>query len=289
MHQIPILHSALLPCHMTRFIVRDPWSLINTVPRSLTQCEDLPVQQQQTHPPNPTYPPYQQISEARYHSDSYIGASPVSGSPDPRHPPPLNVPGDGRWQGQSYYTSYSDLQIPPSSDLRSPHSVYSPASSFVQYQSPAGSAHPTEHSPSRGAVHTITAASTQCQQAMGISHASSECTASSSRGPTQLPYPRVLTASSPVPHDLPPETSDPKIKKKRKRADARQLSALNEMYARTAFPSTEDRQQLAKDLDMSARSVQIWLAHTFLYTMYKCLNYRIFSQVQKQKAGEPST
>ncbi|KAF5326264.1 hypothetical protein D9611_000034 [Ephemerocybe angulata] len=50
----------------------------------------------------------------------------------------------------------------------------------------------------------------------------------------------------------------PMVKKKRKRADAAQLKVLNETYARTAFPSTEERHSLAKALDMSARSVQIW-------------------------------
>lgn len=52
--------------------------------------------------------------------------------------------------------------------------------------------------------------------------------------------------------------SEPMIKKKRKRADAEQLKVLNETYARTAFPSTEERIELAKKLGMSARSVQIW-------------------------------
>lgn len=33
---------------------------------------------------------------------------------------------------------------------------------------------------------------------------------------------------------------------------------LNETYNRTAFPSTEERIELAKKLGMSARSVQIW-------------------------------
>ena len=91
------------------------------------------------------------------------------------------------------------------------------------------------------------------------------------RNTTQLPYARVRTAQSepsPVPFDVPLEASEPIIKKKRKRADARQLSALNEMYARTAYPFTEERQQLAKDLDMSARSVQIWLAHAFVCDIY---------------------
>ena len=88
-----------------------------------------------------------------------------------------------------------------------------------------------------------------------------------SRNTTQLPYAPVPvpTAPSPVPYKVPSETAEPTIKRKRKRADARQLEALNGVYARTAFPSTEERQQLARDLDMSALSVQIWLAHPFLY------------------------
>lgn len=51
---------------------------------------------------------------------------------------------------------------------------------------------------------------------------------------------------------------EPTIKKKRKRADAEQLKVLNETYNRTAFPSTEERVELARKLGMSARSVQIW-------------------------------
>ena len=102
-----------------------------------------------------------------------------------------------------------------------------------------------------------------------MSHAALERNIPSSRGVTQLPYARTApSAPTPVPYDIPAETPEPTIKKKRKRADARQLEALNRMYARTAFPSTEERLQLAKDLDMSARSVQIWLAHTFIYATY---------------------
>jgi homeobox protein YOX1/YHP1 len=56
----------------------------------------------------------------------------------------------------------------------------------------------------------------------------------------------------------PTSTEEPAIKKKRKRADAAQLKVLNETYARTAFPSTEERAALAKQLDMTPRSVQIW-------------------------------
>ncbi|KAG5339408.1 Homeobox protein YOX1 [Termitomyces sp. T112] len=63
------------------------------------------------------------------------------------------------------------------------------------------------------------------------------------------------TTPPPVSPTTPEEST---IKKKRKRADARQLKVLNETYNRTAFPSTEERLALAKELDMTARSVQIW-------------------------------
>lgn len=56
-----------------------------------------------------------------------------------------------------------------------------------------------------------------------------------------------------------PASETPAIpKKKRKRADANQLKVLNEVYDRTAFPSTEERNLLAKELDLTPRSVQIW-------------------------------
>lgn len=92
-----------------------------------------------------------------------------------------------------------------------------------------------------------------------MTHPPSERQVPSSRVSAQLPYAR--PAMSPVDYEPPVETSEPTIKKKRKRADARQLEALNSTYTRTAFPSTEERAQLAKDLEMSARSVQIWLEH----------------------------
>jgi homeobox protein YOX1/YHP1 len=241
-------------------------------PRPLTPCEDPPAQQQQTHDPYLSYPSYQQLSEARYHSDqthggSYNGASPSSSSADPWRPPPLDVTGGGRWQGPSYYPSHADLQIPPTSrDLLSPHSVYSLAPNFPQYQSPASPAYPEGHSPSRGAVPTVAAANIHYQRSMAMSHASFDHTIPSSRGTMQLPYARVPTAPSPVPYDVPPKIPGPTIKTKRKRLDARQLEALNRAYARTAYPSTEQRQQLARHLDISPRRVQIWLAHAFVYT-----------------------
>ncbi|KAI0042175.1 hypothetical protein FA95DRAFT_610831 [Auriscalpium vulgare] len=54
-----------------------------------------------------------------------------------------------------------------------------------------------------------------------------------------------------------PTVEPPFPKKKRKRADARSLQVLNEVYNRTAFPSTEEREALAKELDLLPRQVQI--------------------------------
>ncbi|RIB00451.1 homeobox domain-containing protein, partial [Gigaspora rosea] len=48
------------------------------------------------------------------------------------------------------------------------------------------------------------------------------------------------------------------VKAKRKRANANQLKVLNDVFARTFFPSTELRIQLGKELGMAPRTVQIW-------------------------------
>ncbi|OCH95178.1 homeobox-domain-containing protein [Obba rivulosa] len=72
------------------------------------------------------------------------------------------------------------------------------------------------------------------------------------------PYARGPPVISPTPYSPEPPAPEQPIKKKRKRADPEQLKVLNETYARTAFPSTEERVELARKLGMSARSVQIW-------------------------------
>ncbi|KAK8849714.1 hypothetical protein IAR55_005049 [Kwoniella newhampshirensis] len=52
--------------------------------------------------------------------------------------------------------------------------------------------------------------------------------------------------------------SSPSFKPPRKRADDLQLSVLHEVFERTAYPSTEERDELARKLGMTSRSVQIW-------------------------------
>ncbi|KAI0063684.1 homeobox-domain-containing protein [Artomyces pyxidatus] len=180
---------------------------------------------------------------------------------DPRRLPPLSVPQqqparhDAYSQSAQYYAqSHMDTQMmSATSDVRSPHATY-PSAYAQQYQAMPGQ-YATTHSPPRGVPHAGPPG--QHYPQMGVSHASVERTAPI-RTPVQLPYARAAPVMSPVDAYDAPDSAESTIKKKRKRADARQLEVLNNTYNRTAFPSTEERAALAKELDMSARSVQIW-------------------------------
>ncbi|CAG8468991.1 44083_t:CDS:2 [Gigaspora margarita] len=59
-------------------------------------------------------------------------------------------------------------------------------------------------------------------------------------------------------HHSPPSFGTHSHNTKRKRANANQLKVLNDVFARTFFPSTELRIQLGKELGMAPRTVQIW-------------------------------
>lgn len=151
---------------------------------------------------------------------------PQNSGADSRKLPPLHTGGGGgrdeRW------ATYP----PASSSIRSPTASY-PASYNPTY---AADHHYPYDMPMAGSMH--------------MNHPEHRSTS---------PYhPQVPSSCTPPPISPISNDDSPNIKKKRKRADAAQLKILNEVYARTAFPSTEERQQLAKTLDMSARSVQIW-------------------------------
>ena len=114
------------------------------------------------------------------------------------------------------------------------------------------------------------------------------------KSPTLALTVRVPAASShhhaPMSYSPPPPISPASeadqsgtVKKKRKRADANQLRVLNDVYMRTAFPSTEERHQLAKQLDMSPRSVQIWCV---LPVPYLTLTLTRPLQVPEQATGD---
>ncbi|KAH9040168.1 homeobox-domain-containing protein [Lactarius pseudohatsudake] len=227
---------------------------------------DHPPAQQQAGYAQASYHSYQQPPDARYLSGqtygSYNRASPSSSSPDPRRLRPLSVPRDDRGQSSQYYQQpHTDLQMPTAtSDMRSPHAVYSPATTteYPQYQYIShASAYPPNSN--RGSIPAAAATHSHYHQSMPTGHSSVDRTMAGSRNITQLPYARnAPPAMSPVDYEPPSDAAEPTIKKKRKRADARQLEVLNATYNRTAFPSTEERAALAKQLDMSARSVQIW-------------------------------
>ncbi|KAG5365420.1 Homeobox protein [Yarrowia sp. C11] len=61
------------------------------------------------------------------------------------------------------------------------------------------------------------------------------------------------TAYPPVPQAV-PQTPKPK----RRRATSYQVARLNEVFEQTFFPSSEQRLDLAKELNMTPRIVQIW-------------------------------
>ncbi|KAH9176776.1 homeobox-domain-containing protein [Lactarius sanguifluus] len=232
---------------------------------SYEQTYYSPAQQQAGYA-QASYHSYQQPADARYLSGqsygSYNRASPSSSSPDPRRLRPLSVPRDDRGQSSQYYQQpHADLQMPTAtSDMRSPHAVYSPATTteYPQYQYLShASAYPPNSN--RGSIPAAAATHSHYHQSMPTGHSSVERTLAGTRNITQLPYARnAPPAMSPVDYEPPSDAAEPTIKKKRKRADARQLEVLNATYNRTAFPSTEERAALAKQLDMSARSVQIW-------------------------------
>jgi homeobox protein YOX1/YHP1 len=193
-------------------------------------------------------------SQAYYPNYTSARASPaapehtVEGS---RKLPPLATGRDDRWSSGTPSYSVGPANFPSNSGIRSPTASY--PHSFAPYPSTNstpnyGYSMSTVDAPNQSHLHT-----THNPSMMMLDTHRSASPSYTSGGP-QLP-------SSYTPPPVSPTTgtvNEPTIKKKRKRADAAQLKVLNDTYTRTAFPSTEERQALAKQLDMSARSVQIW-------------------------------
>ncbi|KAG7098826.1 hypothetical protein E1B28_000730 [Marasmius oreades] len=180
----------------------------------------------------PTYP-----SSSRPSATS--ADTPVAGS---RKLPPLNTSSpsgnrDERWNSTSYQQSAYG-QVPGNADIRS-----SSASSY-----PNAYPYTSTTTSSSAFSYDVPLTDMRGQQIPQTFTPAQTTTSSQMSHPSYTPPPVSPTIGS----------EEPTIKKKRKRADAQQLKILNETYARTPFPSTEDRLALAKLLDMSARSVQIW-------------------------------
>ncbi|KAG2150514.1 hypothetical protein DEU56DRAFT_908752 [Suillus clintonianus] len=166
--------------------------------------------------------------------------------------PPLNMP--DRYQGT--YGAVAP-HVSNYGDIRSPTATY--PTEYAPYPSQTSYSYPPVPDPRH---HSSQLPSMHHSQQMSIGM----------YPPSERGMPTQVEAHGPSPYARGPITNsaltqepaqmmvneEPVIKKKRKRADAAQLKVLNETYARTAFPSTEERAELAKKLDMSARSVQIW-------------------------------
>jgi homeobox protein YOX1/YHP1 len=155
-----------------------------------------------------------------------------------------------RWQGASPYSSTMVHGAVPS-NVRSPAASYSMPYNTYPHSNvyPPVADHRIQHpGPSLNQMHMAPRSTGQ--------------TRGEARGPS--PYSRNTPPVSPTEYESPSAESTPteetQVKKKRKRAEPWQLDVLNEVYARTAFPSTEERAELAKKLDMTPRSVQIWYA-----------------------------
>ena len=207
-------------------------------------------------------PPNQQL----YHRQS---PGLPSDSSNIRRLPPLAIPSsrDDIWQPDPGHLG----GFPPSFALHSiqePGSMQSPNSYPASYDA-SYHLHPSSYPPLHGSSFD-TRHLNHPMHFPGDGHPpphrsghSGEWPSSSARAESHLVSPyarRDMMGHSP---QEPSPVEYTAVKKKRKRADAAQLKILNEVYARTAFPTTEERLELAKKLDMSARSVQIWCVCVF--------------------------
>ncbi|KAJ4483192.1 hypothetical protein J3R30DRAFT_3668554 [Lentinula aciculospora] len=205
---------------------------------------------------------YYDTTDNRYASQNYYSTYPSSRtSPavpehgtDSRKLPPLTTSSglgrDDRWASTTASYSVGPAENPSYSGIRTPTASYPP--SFSAYPSTSSTNNYGNSVPMADAPNHSHLAANHASMILPETHRA----ISPSYAPSGLQIPPSYT-----PPPISPTTgtvNEPTIKKKRKRADANQLKVLNDTYARTAFPSTEERQALAKLLDMSARSVQIW-------------------------------
>jgi homeobox protein YOX1/YHP1 len=214
--------------------------IVNSYQASHQVCYDDQVDPRYVSAPNSNYPPRM---TPPLHGDAH-------GS---RRAPQFSVAnvGSDRWQSSASYAP-TPGQMPVPSSMRSHAAAYpvaypsynAPHSSYSYPPIPDPRAMP-QQDPYVDQIHIAQAATVDRN---GMTRA--ERTASSyARSSAAVPYPQPPAS---------PTEETPQVKKKRKRADAAQLEVLNEVYNRTAFPSTEERAELARKLDMTPRSVQIW-------------------------------
>ncbi|KAF8558035.1 homeobox-domain-containing protein [Imleria badia] len=235
--------------------------------------EHIPSGYNQWHPSaTPTAAPqhpssYYEHYDSRYQQQPTYTTYPSRASTtipaDPqgsRKLPPLSVPAppvrDDRWQSASYgsvgphISNYADIRS-PTATYPPEYAQFQPHTSYSYPPVPDPRSHPSQHHSIHHSHHLSMGGGVYPHERGVPAHVEAH-------GPS--PYARGQVTNSVLTQEPASVlvTEEPVIKKKRKRADAAQLKVLNETYARTAFPSTEERAELARKLDMSARSVQIW-------------------------------
>lgn len=244
--------NGLLPQRVRSLAYLLPLSLLNPINRPATAA--------------PQHPSYYEHYDSRYQQQTYPTYQSRASATIPADPqgsrklPPLSVPApparDDRWQGASYGSV--GPHISNYADIRSPTATYPPE--YAQFQTHTSYSYPPVPEPrSHPSQHHSIYHSHQSSMGGGVyPHERGVPAHVEAHGPS--PYARGHVTNSVLTQEPASVlvTEEPVIKKKRKRADAAQLKVLNETYARTAFPSTEERAELARKLDMSARSVQIW-------------------------------
>ncbi|KAG9100763.1 hypothetical protein FRC06_003761 [Ceratobasidium sp. 370] len=100
------------------------------------------------------------------------------------------------------------------------------------------------------------------------------------------PHPTVSSQASTPRTSHSPEVST-ETKPKRRRANATQLQLLNETYARTMFPTTDERAEIARRINMTPRQVQIWYAQLVLHFLELWrLNYLAGSKTAGKHLGK---
>ena len=216
------------------------------------------------------YEPHDQLYGSSQYPAARTSPNPPDNVYDFRRLPPMSMSSTARRE-EGWPTSPFIAHMPFSDEIRSPTTYHAPhyASHHMPHQVP----YPFTAMPPDDRNAPFPAAPYNQPPQMYM-------------GPQSSPAGRVGVSRHVVVRrhtHMPAPAEEPVIKKKRKRANAAQLQVLNETYQRTAFPSTEERQTLAVELDMPPRSVQIWYSKV-MKVSFRIMTFAIISQVPEQKA-----
>jgi hypothetical protein len=197
---------------------------------------------------------YRESDDARTRYSYSQYPPPESSARDERYPPNLPVPTSslGQTTQQPAIDSRRErVPIPPSS----PSQTFGPYSTVLQPSRDASVVVASGAELIHPHAHTLHEESGRVRAARTVEPSVPSIETSQFVVPSSH-IPRAETAvpsrSSHSP-EMPTET-----KPKRRRANAAQLRLLNETYVRTTFPTTEERVEIARRINMTPRQVQIW-------------------------------